>query len=273
MGDVAVIIVSFNTRTELEACLASVVAAPPATPHQIVVVDNASSDGTQEAVRKNWLGVRLIASDRNLGFAAASNLGIRGVSSEFVLLLNSDTLVPAGAIDTLVRVLESDPGAAASGPRLVDASGRPELSFGPMMGPVNELRQKILGRLYERRVWPAVQWVSRQTHRPHKPDWISGACLLVRRADAVAAGLLDERYFLYAEDVDFCAALRALGRHVVFTPEAEVVHLRGASRRTRPAEAERAYRRSQVAFYEKHHPRWAPLLRAYLRLRGVLPPA
>jgi hypothetical protein len=102
---------------------------------------------------------------------------------------------------------------------------------------------------------------------------VSGACLLVRRADALAAGLLDERYFLYAEDVDFCAALRALGRHILFVPDAEVVHLRGASGRKRPETTERAYRRSQLAFYEKHHPRWAPLLRGYLRLRGVLPPA
>jgi hypothetical protein len=102
---------------------------------------------------------------------------------------------------------------------------------------------------------------------------VSGACLLVRRADALAAGLLDERYFLYAEDVDFCAALRDLGRHILFVPEAEVVHVRGASGRKRPEATERAYRRSQLAFYEKHHPRWAPLLRWYLRLRGALPPA
>jgi hypothetical protein len=111
------------------------------------------------------------------------------------------------------------------------------------------------------------------TGRRHHPDWVSGACLLVRRADALAAGLLDERYFLYAEDVDFCAALRSLGRHILFTPDAEVVHLRGASGRTRRVETGQAYRRSQLAFYQKHHPRWAPLLRAYLRVRGALPPA
>jgi hypothetical protein len=110
------------------------------------------------------------------------------------------------------------------------------------------------------------------TRRRHYPDWVSGACLLVRRADALAAGLLDDRYFLYAEDVDFCAALRSLGRRILFTPDAEVVHLRGASGRKRRVETGRAYRRSQLAFYEKHHPRWAPLLRAYLRLRGALPP-
>jgi hypothetical protein len=273
MQDVTVIIVSFNTREELEACLASIAAAPPTAAHRIVVVDNASSDGTPEAVRRNWPAVRLVASSRNLGFAAANNLAIREADTEFVLLLNSDTLVPAGAIDALVRALASDPGAAAAGPRLVGADGRPELSFGPMMGPFNELRQKALGRLYDLRVGAAVARVTRMARRRHYPDWVSGACLLVRRADALAAGLLDDRYFLYAEDVDFCAALRSLGRRILFTPDAEVVHLRGASGRNRPVETSRAYRRSQLAFYEKHHPRWAPVLRAYLRLRGELPPA
>jgi N-acetylglucosaminyl-diphospho-decaprenol L-rhamnosyltransferase len=273
VGDVTIIIVSFNTREELEACLASIAAAPPSVPYRVVVVDNASSDGTPDALTQHWPWVRLVASDRNLGFAAANNLAIREADSEFVLLLNSDTLVPAGAIDTLVRTLASDPGAVAAGPRLVGADGRPELSFGPMMGPFNELRQKALGWLYARRTPAAVAWVERQVRRQHQPDWVSGACLLVRRADALAAGLLDDRYFLYAEDVDFCAALRSTGRHILFTPAAEVMHLRGASRRRRPADAERAYRRSQVAFYEKHHRRWAPLLRVYLRLRGLLPPA
>ena len=103
-------------------------------------------------------------------------------------------------------------------------------------------------------------------------DWVSGACLLVRRTDAEAVGLLDERYFLYTEDVDFCAAIRARGRHVLFTPQAHVIHLRGRSRATVADRMNAAYRRSQLAFYEKHHPRWAPLLRAYLAVRGHLPP-
>jgi len=271
MRELTIIIVSFNTCAELEACLASLASAPPSIPHGITVVDNASSDGTVDAVRARWPAVHLIPSDRNLGFAAANNLGIRQADTEFLLLLNSDTLVPAGAIDTLVRALRADAGAAAAGPRLVGADGRPEFSFGPMMGPFTELRQKVLGRLYNRR-WPlAVRMVTATTSRPHRPDWVSGACLLVRRTDAIAAGLLDPRYFLYAEDVDFCAALRSLGRHILFTPDAEVVHLRGASGRSRPAETNRAYRRSQIAFYEKHHPAWAPVLRAYLRLRGQLP--
>jgi GT2 family glycosyltransferase len=140
-----------------------------------------------------------------------------------------------------------------------------------MMTPWNEWRQKVLVRLHERRAPLVSAWVERATRRARFVDWVSGACLLVRRRDALAVGGFDERYFLYAEDVDFCAALRALGRQVRFFPGAEVVHLRGRSGRQRPEATERAYRRSHLAFYEKHHPRLAPLLHAYLRARGRHP--
>ncbi len=271
MASVTTVIVTFNTRIELEACLRSLEAHPPATPHDVIVVDNASTDGTAEAIRAGWPAVRLIEAGRNLGFAAGNNLGIRSASGEFVLLLNSDTLVPEGAVDALVGSLAAQPECAAAGPRIVGADGRPELSFGRMIGPFAELRQKFVVRMQERGVAAAARYVDRVTRRRGYPDWVSGACLLVRREDALAAGLLDERYFLYAEDVDFCAALRALGRKILFTPDAEITHLRGASGRQRPAETERAYRRSQLAFYAKHHPGWAPILRAYLRVRGRLP--
>jgi GT2 family glycosyltransferase len=267
----SIVIVSFNVREDLENCLRSLKANPPATPHEIVVVDNASTDGSPQAVRDRWPGVMLIPLPRNAGFAAANNAGIRATTGELVLLLNSDTVVPAGAVDALVERLHDRPLAAAAGPRLVDGEGRAELSFGPMISPLGELRQKTLMALYRRGFGPVSSWVERTTRREQYVDWVSGAALLVRRRDAESVGLLDERYFLYTEDVDFCAALRARGRRILFTPEAWITHLRGRSRATAPAAINAAYRRSHIAFYEKHHPRWAPLLRAYLRLKKQLP--
>lgn len=267
----SIVIVSYNARGDLGRCLQSLTAVPPVTPHELVVVDNASSDGSAAAVRAGWPAVRLVALERNLGFAAACNAGIRSSSGEFVLLLNSDTIVPAGAIDRLVARLRAEPAAAAAGPRLIDADGLPELSFGRMIAPLTELRRKLLTRLLERRVAPIVRHVRRMVSRETYADWVSGACLLVRRADADAVGLLDERFFLYTEDVDFCARLRTRGRRILFTPAAEVVHLRGRSRASAPRASDVAYRRSQLAFYAKHHPRWTPWLRLYLRLRGKLP--
>src|SRR5207253_4211013 len=140
-------------------------------------------------------------------------------------------------------------------------------SFGRMLGPVTEFRRKRLVRAYARRDPVALRRVEAMTRRRQWPDWVSGASLLVRRADAEAAGLFDERYFMYTEDVDFCAALRARGRRILFTPAVEIVHLRGRSAAAAPAATRGAYRHSRLAFYEKHHPAWVPLLRLYLRDR------
>ena len=136
-----------------------------------------------------------------------------------------------------------------------------------MIGPFNEFRQKRLVRGHERRLPWASSYVERLTGEEQTPDWVSGACLLVRRADAEAVGLLDERYLMYTEDVDFCASIRARGRRILFTPAAEIVHLRGRSAAAAPEVARAAYRQSRLAFYQKHHPFWAPVLRLFLRLR------
>lgn len=255
---VSIIIVSFNACADLERCLASLHAAPPAVTHDIVVVDNGSRDGSIAAARR-WPDVHVIENGENVGFARATNIGIRASHGDTILLLNSDTIIPDGAIDRLCAELDRDASVAVVGPRLVDGAGHAELSFGRMIGPLNEWRQQRLAR----------GDVDRLTRERRYPDWVSGACLLVRRADAEAVGLLDERFFMYAEDVDFCAAIRARGRRILFTPDVEVQHLRGRSVAAAPAATQQAYRRSQIAFYEKHHPRWAPLLRLYLSLRGV----
>jgi GT2 family glycosyltransferase len=266
----AIVIVNFNGRGHLEHCLRSLAAHPPATAHEVVVVDNASTDDSADGVAA-FPGVRLLRLPVNVGFSAGNNVGIRATAGELVLLLNNDTIVPEGAIDTLLARLDGRPEAAIAGPRLVDDRGEPELSFGPMISPFGELRQKLVTGLHARGVGLASSWVRRVTSREHAVDWVSGACLLVRRAVAEQVGLLDERFFLYTEDVDFCASVRKAGWTVLFTPAAEVVHLRGRSRATAPRQMNAAYRRSQLAFYEKHHPRWVPVLKVYLKAKGQLP--
>jgi GT2 family glycosyltransferase len=140
-----------------------------------------------------------------------------------------------------------------------------------MLTPLVELRRKALAAARDRGLPMAAALVNSRTRRAREVDWVSGACLMVRRADAEAVGLMDERFFMYTEDVDFCASVRARGRKVLFTPDAEVVHLRGQSRASASQPTEAAYRRSQLAFYGKHHPAWVPVLRAYLKVRGRLP--
>jgi GT2 family glycosyltransferase len=267
MTGLDIIIVNYNTSKDVQACLASLAASPPDLPHHICVVDNASTDDSVAAVTAAWPEVDVAALSENVGFAAANNIGIRRSSAPLVLLLNSDTIVPPGAIDRLAARLEAT-GAVAAGPRLVNAAGVPEVSFGPMLSPLGEARQ--LFRVRRARIGAA--WAQRATARllarEQTVDWVSGACLLVRRAAAEAAGLLDERYFMYEEDVDFCAALRARGGRVLFTPAAQIVHLRGRSFAATGAPISPLYDRSHVRFYEKHAPLWTPLLRAWLAVRG-----
>lgn len=268
--DVSIIIVSFNARAFLEQCLDSLLRHPPLCEHEIIVVDNASADGSADAAEAK--GVRVIRSSTNRGFAAANNVGIRASHGSHLLLLNSDTLVPEGAVDTLLGILARKPDAAVVGPRLVDASGRAELSFGRMLTPLNERRQKRLVHGVAAGDAAAVRTVEAMTMSEQRPDWVSGACLLVRRTDAEAVGLLDERFFMYTEDADFCAAIRARGRSVVFTPLAEITHFKGRSAATASAQTQAAYERSHLEFYKKHHPLWVPWLLAYRwlgRVRGA----
>jgi GT2 family glycosyltransferase len=160
-----IVIVSYNASRHLESCLESLTASPPSTPHQIIIVDNASPDDSVAMVRRRWPAVTVIVQPANAGFAAANNAGFRASDSELVLLLNNDTIVPAGAIDALVVRLFARPDVAVAGPRLVDGDGRPELSFGRMISPFNELRQKLTLALYRRGVGFVSRWIERETPR------------------------------------------------------------------------------------------------------------
>ncbi len=267
-GPIDVIIVSCNTRPDLEVCLASHRDARPETVRQVIVVDNASADGSPGMVRERFPEADLVVLDRNVGFGAANNVGFGRATAPFVLLLNPDTVVPAGAIEALAERQQAT-GAVAAGPRLVDLEGRPEVSFGPMLSPLAEARQWTWQRLARSRSGPAAWLTARLLSTERFVDWVTAACCLLDRQKAVSAGLFDERFFLYEEDVDLCVALRARGGRILYTPAAEVVHARGrASAGAGPDATRRHYDRSHLLFYEKHRPGWARLLAVWQRLRG-----
>jgi GT2 family glycosyltransferase len=267
----SIVIVTYNSREDIERCLRSLAEHPPVITHEIVVVDNASTDQTPDYIRDRWPAVGMVESGGNRGFGAANNIGLRQSSGELVLFLNPDTIVPAGAVDRLVAALDANPLVAMAGPRIVDGLGHAELSFGSMISPLAELKQKVLV-VGNDRGFPLIRGVvERMTRRSRHVDWVSGACVIARRADVEAAGLFDERFFLYTEDVDLCASVRALGKRIQFIAEVEIVHLRGRSAISAPRAVDIAYRRSQIAFYEKHHRGWAPFLKTYLKIRGRMP--
>ena len=265
----AIVVVTHNVRADLERCLRSLTAAPPSVPWTVTVVDNASADGTLDEVGRHWPSVQGIPAGGNLGFSRANNLGIRATTGELVLLLNPDTLVETGQLDRLVARAARrawrppPPGRGSSMPTAAPScpSARPShrgasSDSAGWVGPTSAAsRGPCAG----------------STGSPRSPaqrDWVSAACLLAWRADLEAVGLLDERYFMYTEDADLCAAFRARGRSVIFVPEATVRHLRGRSAATAPAATAQRRRESHLAYYRKHYPGWAPLLAWWLRRRG-----
>jgi N-acetylglucosaminyl-diphospho-decaprenol L-rhamnosyltransferase len=263
----AIIIVTYDSTQEIDACLQSLDGHTSPFPTTITVVDNASPDGTAAHVRRRWPTVQVIDAGGNLGFAKANNIGIRATSSEYVLLINPDTVAPPGAIQTLVRGLASHPEAAIAGARLLSGTGFPELSWGVPITPWNETKRMIFSRLYLRKIRRIVRKMDKLSRVAREVGWVSGACMAIRRPDLEAVGLLDERYFMYNEDVDLCLAMQQRGRRVLYIAGAEVLHYRGKSAARNP-ELERLRQQSHIAYYEKHLPRWTPLLRFYLRITG-----
>jgi GT2 family glycosyltransferase len=269
LSSLAIIIVTYNSAAEIGPCLDSLVGHTAPFPTTITVVDNASSDGTAQMIRDRWPGVQVIESPDNVGFSRANNLGIRATSSDYVLLMNPDTVAPPGAIQTLVRGLAAHPDAAIAGARLLSDRGFPELSWGDPITPWNEFKRMVFSRLYHRKIRRIVRKMDRLSRQAREVAWVSGACMVIRRPDLEAVGLLDERFFMYTEDVDLCIQMGKRDRRVLYVAGAEVLHYRGRSAARNP-EMEQLRQRSHIAYYEKHLPLWAPMLRLYLKLTGKL---
>jgi hypothetical protein len=210
--------------------------------------------------RAEFPAARLIANRANVGFARANNQGIRASQGRYVLLLNSDTVVPPGALAALVAFMDAHPAVGAVGPRLLRPDGAPQpYAFGgdPTIG---YLLRRGINRLLFRR--PLHDWA---TDAIQPVDWVSGACLLARRAAIEQAGLLDEAIFMYFEDNDWCLRIRQAGWQVIYNPRVAITHIGGQSLAQNPA-ARKAYRASLRHFYAKHYGPAASLL-----LRLLLP--
>jgi len=271
MSRMAVVVVSYNAREDLLACLRSLVrAATPPPP--ITVVDNGSTDGGPALVRADFPGVDVVIDPANRGYGAAANLGARRSTASYVLVLNSDTVMPPGALDRLSDYLDANPRAALAGPRLRSPDGRLEPSCHPPLGTLRSVLEKSwLGRAIARLLglganWPLVNWAH---DHPRAVPWVTGAALALRRAAFDAVGGFDEGYFMYAEEADLCWRLWRAGWEVHFAPVADVVHRGAAS--TAPLRGAMALQkvRSAIRFYRRHYapPRAALLV---LGIRGAM---
>jgi N-acetylglucosaminyl-diphospho-decaprenol L-rhamnosyltransferase len=249
---VAVVMVTYNAREDALRALRSVRATAVDLPLEILLVDNASHDGTVEAVRAQDPAVQIIANAENIGFGRANNQALAHVSAPYVLLLNPDAELQAGALEALVAVLDERAQVAWVGPQTRNSDGTPQISFGPRLTLGNEWRQRRLVAAVRARAPRALAAAELLTTAEHEPDWVSASCALTRIEALRAAGGFDERFFLYEEDVDLCVRLRAAGWRILHSPKAVVVHHLGRSMVGVPGLARVEYQRSHVRYYVKH---------------------
>ena len=266
--ELAIVLVSFRSRERVLDALALLMRDPSSERWEITVVDNASDDGTVSALTTAFPRVRVIANDRNRGFAAAVNQGVAATTAPFIALHSGAERAGPGTYDRLAAVLSSDPRIAAVAPLVLNPDGspqrhglfrpRPRTAFVVLMGLA---RIPFLRREAERYYGP---------HEPGPPidvEQVSGASMVLRRAAFDSIGPLDESFFMYCEDVDWCLRAKAAGWRIVFVPSVEVRREKSISSRRASGATIRLYYRSLRRFYSKHHRRSpAPVRALYLML-------
>lgn len=252
MLDISIVIVNWNTRDLLAQCLASVEQTTAGLKIETLVVDNASTDGSREMLRERFPGVRLIVNQENLGFARANNQGVAISQGRYVLLLNSDAQLLPNALQAMLAVAEAKPRVALVGAQLLNRDG----SFQASHTPLPNLWQEFLilsgiGRTLYGRWYPSRG--PEEAKGPQMAGYVEGACMLIRREAYQEVGGLDEGYFMYAEEVALCCALREKNWQVWYQPAAKVIHLGGGSSLNRRPEREGDLYRSRVRFFRKHY--------------------
>ncbi len=256
--EVTAILVNYNAGTELRRALQSIAAELVGLHWEAVVVDNASTDGSSEIVREFAPHVTLVRNTENVGFGRGVNQGLRVSTAPLVLVMNPDCRLVAGALETLRAEIEKHSLCAIVGPCILDpdgsvqgsARGDPDMLTG-LFGRTGLLRRMMPGLALSRRNVVSEEIIQRGTQST-VVDWLSGACMLARRAPLHGAGGFDERYFLYWEDADLCRRLRAAGYHVRYVPEAKAVHRVGHSSRIVRSMAIRAFHKSAYLYYITH---------------------
>ncbi len=262
--DLSIVIVNWNTRELLAKCLESVFNTVQEHSVQVVVVDNASSDGSIEMVSSRFPQVKLIVNAENTGFARANNQAIHSSQGRYILLLNSDTVVLPRALDTMVHFMDDNARVGAIGPRLLSSDGQMQLSCGPIP-KLGMMLADLTGfsRLTASRFNPA--WDD--TTYAHRVGWIQGAALLIRRETIGDVGLLDEDYFMYTEEVDWCYRAGIVGWGLYYLPAAEIIHYGGMSAAREPATRRSQLYSSKLLFIRKHYG-WPAFALAKLATKG-----
>lgn len=249
--DLSIVVVSWNTRDLLQACLSSVFGTIERLDFEVIVVDNGSSDGSLQMIAREFPDVRIVANKVNRGFAGANNQAIKLANGRHILLLNSDAQLRAGTALAMVEFLDKHPTVGVVGGMLLNSDGSFQWSYADYPTLVDETL--LLAGL--------TRWL-RPTSFPSYPlkcsrdirevDWVSGALLMARRDAIAQVGLLDEDYFMYTEEVDWCCRMNRQGWKVVYLPHATAIHVAGGTSRRIPERKRAQIYRSKWLFQKKH---------------------
>jgi N-acetylglucosaminyl-diphospho-decaprenol L-rhamnosyltransferase len=265
VDDLTTIVVNWNTVDLLDDCLRSVEReVPVGMTNRTIVVDNASSDGSVDLLRRDWPSVDVIANSENVGFCRANNQALRASSSPWVLLINTDARLTQGSLARMLAHLDADPRAAIVGPRLEYGDGTFQRWTGGAPFTLSTLASYLLGLDHFARRVPPLRgiYLSHDTAEPFLAGWVSSAVMLIRRAALDEIGLLDDRIFVYMDDVDLCQRAIDGGWHVWYAADATAVHFMGAStKRTTGKASPEALRALNRWFVRRHGPRAGRVLR------------
>jgi len=267
--DLSIVVVTYRSRDHILECLRSLEsvrgtgdATGPASRREAVVVDNASADGTPELVEREAPGTRVVRTGGNLGYAKAVNRGLAETSGRYVLVSNPDCVWQPGAVETLVQWLDAHPRCGIAAPRIRNTDGSLEYSARAYPDHFAFLfnRYSLLSKLFPRNPWTRRYLMLDWDHAsPKSVDWVSGAAMLVRREAVAAVGGMDEAFFMFNEDVDWCRRMNQGGWSVDYVPAAETTHHIGASKGGTSDRVILERHKGMIHYFRKHHPAPAPL--------------
>ncbi len=281
--DISVVIVSYNTRELLRECLGAVAREAASISHEIIVIDNASRDGSPDMVAGDFRDVCLIRSESNLGFGPANNRGFAQAHGRYVILLNSDAFPRPGALRLALDHMDARPQVALGGGRLLgrDDSWQPSARMFPSLFNDFLSASGLAARYSKSRLLGRADRTWANPLEAAQVDWLPGAYVIIRRAVLERVGYFDERFFLYYEEVDLCRRIKAAGYEIWYWPDIVTVHLGGESSKTinrlqvssAGSQLTLWRMRSQLLYYRKHHHLWgawcsAALETSWHRLRS-----
>jgi GT2 family glycosyltransferase len=258
--DVSVIIVNWNTKRLLLECLSSVFKTINKLSFETWLVDNASSDGSVEAVKQNYPDVKIIQNKKNLGFAAANNIALERMCGQYALLLNTDTILTNGAVEDLFDFVEKNQGAGMTCGQLLNQDGSKQNSIANFPGIHSLLCNESLLQILFPKKFPGKR---KEYRKPVEVDSCIGACLMVRKKAMDKVGLLDKRYFFFFEETDWAYRMKQAGWKIYFVPSAKIFHIQGQTVGHK-ASSRIMFYRSRYIYFKKWHPR------SYLFIRLII---